>query len=291
MDPINPIAGNPEALNQNPVQSIPKAPSNFPIILFSILTLILLGATGYLYYQNQQLKTMLASYQQAQVSPTPSSQSIVNSEYSKRHFSTNDKFFGDSVNYPQEILSFKDSDLVGFNCGPKYSRQIDGSLVAIQNNSPNQTLTDKSLTSLLDGNGAKLTTQSTDNPISSATICNTENNQKILNFEITQHGGGAGSDNFYGYLTPQYTVPNIANVPMESVAYFGCSDILAITKSNYLYAVCGGGDGPSGSKSIYKVNLNQNSTAMLLYKCTSAPSDLQATESAMNPVIKCGTTQ
>lgn len=54
----------------------PKVPIKsfkFPIIpvLLAILV-ILLGLSGYLYYQNIQLKSMLASYQAPVVSPTPS---------------------------------------------------------------------------------------------------------------------------------------------------------------------------------------------------------------------------
>lgn len=46
--------------------------SNWLILLFSVLVLLLLASTGYLYYQNQQLKNILTSYQtQPAISPTP----------------------------------------------------------------------------------------------------------------------------------------------------------------------------------------------------------------------------
>ncbi len=69
--------------NQNPTQELVSVPDTVPvsptsknnnlsIIVFAILTLLLLGSTAFLYYQNQQLKNMLASYQtQPSVSPTP----------------------------------------------------------------------------------------------------------------------------------------------------------------------------------------------------------------------------
>ncbi len=69
MGSINPIAGNTEALNQNLPPDMPKSSNTRLIVLFSALILIFSGATGFLYYQNQQLKSMLATYQAP--SPTP----------------------------------------------------------------------------------------------------------------------------------------------------------------------------------------------------------------------------
>lgn len=73
MDPINPIAGNPEALNQNPS---PKAPSDnhwVSILAMAIFVLLALGIIIFLYNQNQTLKEKLASYLP---SPSPASQII-----------------------------------------------------------------------------------------------------------------------------------------------------------------------------------------------------------------------
>lgn len=67
MDPINPIAGNPEAVSQTPHQSPPKKDSPMGLIAIAIFILLALSAVAFLYYQNQQLRNMLASYQ-----PTPS---------------------------------------------------------------------------------------------------------------------------------------------------------------------------------------------------------------------------
>jgi Immunoglobulin-like domain of bacterial spore germination len=66
MDPINPIAGNPEALNQN--TEAPKVPQPqkdnhwISILAMAIFVILALGIVAFLYYQNQQLKGMLASY-------------------------------------------------------------------------------------------------------------------------------------------------------------------------------------------------------------------------------------
>ncbi len=72
MDPINPIAGNPEALNQNPIPSeAPKDPHGITILAMAVFVLLSLGAVVFLYYQNQQLKGMIAGYQTIAISPTP----------------------------------------------------------------------------------------------------------------------------------------------------------------------------------------------------------------------------
>jgi hypothetical protein len=71
MDPINPIAGNPEALNESPTlpnQDKPKSISPrdkhwITIVTMAIFVLFSLGVVIFLYYQNQQLKNLLASYQ------------------------------------------------------------------------------------------------------------------------------------------------------------------------------------------------------------------------------------
>jgi len=57
----------------NPISvPAPQSNRNWLIVAFSFFTLLLLASTGYFYYQNQQLKSMLANYQ---LTPTTSPQS------------------------------------------------------------------------------------------------------------------------------------------------------------------------------------------------------------------------
>lgn len=70
MDPINPIAGNPDALNQNPNPKISSDNHWISILAMAIFVIFSLGVVAFLYYQNQQLKNMLASYQPG-ITPTP----------------------------------------------------------------------------------------------------------------------------------------------------------------------------------------------------------------------------
>ena len=76
MDPVNPIAGNPEALSPSPIS--PNKPGNsssrdqhwITILAMAIFVIFSLGVVVFLYYQNQQLKSLLASFQ-PQTTPTP----------------------------------------------------------------------------------------------------------------------------------------------------------------------------------------------------------------------------
>lgn len=78
MDPINPIAGNPEALNS---ASKNKNSSNglVTVLSFAVFVLLALGTIVFLFNQNQTLKKQIAGYQSSPTStptltssPTPS---------------------------------------------------------------------------------------------------------------------------------------------------------------------------------------------------------------------------
>lgn len=79
--------------SQTPIQKFPAIP-----VILSILV-ILLVAVGYLYYQNQQLKRMLAGYQfQPTNSPTPTGQTVDKSGW-KKFISTKYSY---SFEYPSD---------------------------------------------------------------------------------------------------------------------------------------------------------------------------------------------
>ena len=73
MDPINPVAGNPEALNQIPTSKPPK--SQKPLVLImSVLLIVTVAIAGLFYFQIQKLSKQLSKYQ-TQPSPTPTATS------------------------------------------------------------------------------------------------------------------------------------------------------------------------------------------------------------------------
>lgn len=69
MDPINPLAGNPEALNQT--APLPPRSNKVTIVALVLLFLILLGSTVLLAYQNMQLTEEIAGLSKPIPSPTP----------------------------------------------------------------------------------------------------------------------------------------------------------------------------------------------------------------------------
>lgn len=77
MEPINPLTGNPEALNSKPEFTKKKKADNQTVTILSVASFILLalGTIAFLYNQNQNLKKKLAVFQIAtpEASVVPSS--------------------------------------------------------------------------------------------------------------------------------------------------------------------------------------------------------------------------
>ena len=81
MDPINPIAGNPESMNQSDAPTQPtntpvkKDANTFAVVTVAIFIIFSLSVVAFLYYQNQQLKNIVLDYQnKLNNSPTPTIQ-------------------------------------------------------------------------------------------------------------------------------------------------------------------------------------------------------------------------
>lgn len=80
-----------------PVPQLPKKDNHWITILaMALFVLTALGSTAFLYYQNQQLKAMLASYQ-AQASPTP----IATPDPTANWKTYEDKKYGYEFKYPE----------------------------------------------------------------------------------------------------------------------------------------------------------------------------------------------
>ena len=77
MDPINPVAGSPEAVNQTPVSQPPKS-KNSLVLIMSILLMVTVAIAGLFYFQIQKLSKELARLQvQALPTPTPTAENEV----------------------------------------------------------------------------------------------------------------------------------------------------------------------------------------------------------------------
>ena len=113
VDPINPIAGNPGALNQNPEP--PKDNHWITIVSMAMFVLLSLTAVAFLYYQNQQLKSMLASYQTPVVSPTPTATTDPTANW--KTYSNSTYVF--SLKYPSNLTQGSNGSVSGPFTGTK----------------------------------------------------------------------------------------------------------------------------------------------------------------------------
>lgn len=122
MDPVDPIVGGPEALNQ----TAPLPPrSNSPlIILLTIFFFLLLGSTGFLAYQNMQMTRQIAELTKPTPSPTPTAtpDPTVNwKTYTKDFSGPKNLYISAQIKYPEtwtysrqsegtadKVITFKD---------------------------------------------------------------------------------------------------------------------------------------------------------------------------------------
>lgn len=84
-------------------------------------------------------------------------------------------------------------------------------------------------------------------------------------------GGGGGTNSHVYYIEKPNMVSEIAYIPEENIAYWGCRRVIGVTNNGELYLACGGGDGGGpGSYLIkeYKVNIKTKKITEL-YSCTN----------------------
>jgi len=97
MDPINPIAGNPEVLNQIPTPQLPKI-KNPLVLIMSILLIVTVAIAALFYFQIQKLSKELTKYQ-TQPSPTPTATTDETADW-KTYLNPENNF---SFKYPPEL--------------------------------------------------------------------------------------------------------------------------------------------------------------------------------------------
>ncbi len=107
MQPQEPITNNLDSLaNPTVPNHVPDSSSKLPVLAMAIFVLLSLGSVAFLYYQNQQLKTMLASYQAPVVSATPTGTTDPTTDW-KTYINTT---YGYSIKHPQDYEEREDFD-------------------------------------------------------------------------------------------------------------------------------------------------------------------------------------
>lgn len=111
MDPQEPIVSTPQSETPVPSNQVSNSPIHqLTILSMAIFVLLSLGAVVFLYYQNQQLKSMLVSYQTPTVSPTSIATPDLTADW--KTYTDPKKIF--SVKYPDSDFKFnldKNSEL------------------------------------------------------------------------------------------------------------------------------------------------------------------------------------
>lgn len=277
-------------LNNNHVVNNPKQSllSNPFILVLLIVTASVLSsfATYFVMSTNQNTQSQMSYQQNATVLPTQAvdstpTQRTTTKSFVKRQFDINKKIEisgGNFIDYPKEILSIGENDLVAMKCLPYIWHGYNpDSYLYYDENVPAGKITTKDIKTLTDErllrliNEAKKTVPS--KTIGDIRFCDTEDSRTV--FQYGTHAGGGGNQNVanFSIVNSDGAVKKITAIPNDGAPYFECRQPLQLTKSGLLYYECGGGDGLFGATSFYEINLTANTNNAVL-RCTSVGNDM-----------------
>lgn len=220
-------------------------------VLFLIATLVLAGI--YIFSSRQQNSSGLPTNNQ-------NKKSVV---FSKRQFDINSKFYL-TQNYPPE-LNIKEDNLLGIGCSQQYVRQKDK---WYSDYDKKIEIKDANLLHLIDSAPVALKGSDTDSFIF-FTYCSIENGGTVAKYEKQTGGGGSRNVVFFGVMNASGNIEEVTNIKNNGTPYFTCNKPLEFTTSNIFYYGCEGGDGGSGSASIYKIDLD-NRISTRIIECDSS---------------------
>jgi len=246
----------------------------FLALVFFVLLLLLV----YLLYQNTVLRQQIIlsnseiSQPRDTVSPT-----TVFLEESPDEFkiSTHDLQgeFSFGQDYPHELFSLTENDLVKIRCTPIYAKQSDGVYKHYLSGANEfRELTDPQILSFLDkinNSEPERILQNTKQEVWVGYIrkCEMEDGAVIVSYEI--FAGGGGLENSSHHILVKSTGEEIQiDIPTDGSPYFNCNTTLAMTHQSVAYLHCGGGDGGYGKSSIYSLDFNAVDYRVV-YTCTS----------------------
>lgn len=218
------------------------------LVLFSATLLLLVGIYFLLQKQSSVSNTKLGRDEKT--------------AYLKRQFDVNKNFFNTEP-YPNELITIENKDLLGMKCLPEYVRQVGGEYTL--GTDPEFELKDVSLLGIINN----LNKTVVDNYIAAFAVCDTENMMRIVEYEVWGGGGGSKNVAYFGVVNTSDNIETVTSIKNDGSAYFTCNNPLQLTVSNVLYYGCGGGDGGSGSASIYKIDLNKQLVTRVI-KCDSS---------------------
>ena|SRR3989338_7373901 len=263
--------------------------------LYIFLFILLFFALIFFYQQNLQLKSRTAPIEILTPSPAPieevnkNEKTVIDSDkqYFKRYFSPGDPFFGNQEPPPAELINLKDEELIAFASGPTFYKQANGNYEYFLGLKGAPIRLENGIALIFLANREQIEKSKNANSlIFSTNIYQIEDERNLLMYGIKQDGLSTRSDIYLGFLNPDATISATAQISKEKGDYFSCSDLLAIKTDNTAYISCYSGKSGGNTRSIYKVDLNKDSSAALLLRCYTTSADPQSGK--IN--YQCGTT-
>jgi hypothetical protein len=219
-----------------------------------LLLFTAIGATYLLGSNNPpEVSTTPPSTYKASQSPLTISENL----FSKQDFSSSLSGAGSSpilpADYPVELKSIKESDLVGIKCTfplSKSDQHIYASTLSNKQQEVNDSAVDELFTLLQQSNS--------NTPVTNVIYCKTTDNRQLALYHI-----GIQGEYVSEIINNQVQVINTNN--KVDGLYFKCENPLMLTKNQDFYLSCTGGDNTI-YQIIYKINLN-NKTINNVYEC------------------------
>lgn len=250
------------------------------ILLILIFILVLIGVGGYFFIN--KFSGQKINYEQiVNTTPRPCTKtyhSDSNPESTKRLYKKQDKLIADAQ-YPKELTEACDEDLVTLACLEPYTLQANGEYIyqktTIEGSVKTQT-TSKAKEEVLDLI-TKMKRSVEGKDIIKVRVCVTDFKDSLLQYETSDTNNAL--DNTAHFATTDYigTFRRFASISNKDIPYFSCDTPLQMTKYGTLYYKCGGGDGPSATSLIYKIEsaqIPEDATgSSVLLKCNSSPDE------------------
>lgn len=264
-----------------------------PIVIILTIAAVVIGYV--VYSAENKISKIQKEYAQMSNTPSPAPQpplsiqsldEILNSKsFTKRQFDVSRKLqhgepLFQSLDYPQELVSINENDLVGMRCTPGLTcvspyESCSYYPEGLERSKPPFTTADQKLLTLVK-NANNIIDKKGSLPIEEIQLCEAENNQQILRYQDPNRGGGGGG-------TDHISLVNLDNGSVKKVvtidepgAYFGCNQPIQLTKDNVLYYQCYS----EGKASIYSISLNNYTKTRILY-CETKNYGLE------NPYLVC----
>lgn len=236
------------------------------VILLGILILGISFGGGYLLITKKLNVNSVPIYTPlpCHTKPNPNSVSTL------RQVDIDSKFLGNQ-GYPREVINICDSELVAMDCTFLYTRMSDGNYTYNSTETTDSGTKSVSLRvtqeDILD-NISRLSRKLNGKNPDQVKFCTIGEGDLIAEYELWQGDKRTDKAVSFAILYAQGGVNTLASIPNDGLANFSCNQQILFTKDNSLYTECYGGNEPSVSKYIYKIDINEGISTKI-FQCSS----------------------